>query len=192
MTGAGLTLQRQRATDLTLRQARALCTLIDRAFPEAPGPGEERVRRFLESRAKNELELFTVWAGDRAIASATIFPRTVQAESGMLTLMALAAVCSDPNSRGWGLGRAVVRAAFDEVDRGRFPVTLFQTGVPEFYRKLGARAVDNRFVNSRFDASTATPGRGTADNPWWNPHVMIYPAAFAWPAGTIDLLGPGY
>jgi predicted N-acetyltransferase YhbS len=119
-------------------------------------------------------------------ATAITFERTIQPADGpALPVTALAGVCSLPAVRGKGLGRAVVRAAFAEIDAGRAPVSLFQTGVHGFYDKLGARPVGNAFVNSRF---AADPAR----NPFWDTHVYIYPAFAPWPEGTIDLLGPAW
>jgi GNAT superfamily N-acetyltransferase len=89
-----------------------------------------------------------------------------------------------PDCRGRGLGHAVVRAAFEYVDDGTFPVSFFQTGVPEFYRKLSCREVRNHAVNSLAD----DPG----GCPWWEKHIMIYPADVPWPDGEIDLLGPAW
>jgi hypothetical protein len=184
------TLVRQFARELTLPQARSVTELVHRSFPDPTVSLEVHVQHFLALRERRTLEMFTVWDRDVAIASATIFSREVGTLDGPLVLMALAAVCSDPCRRGEGWGRRVVEAAWGEVDRGRFRVALFQTPVPEFYEKLGARKVDSQFVNT--GEPDPKPGRGTRDQPWWNPHIMIYPAAFAWPTGTIDLRGPGY
>jgi predicted N-acetyltransferase YhbS len=132
-----------------------------------------------------EVVSFVVWDGGQAIAHARTFPRTIRSRSGDITLMGLAGVCVMPERRGEGLGRDVVRKAFERVDRGDFPVSLFQTTVPDFYTGLGAKAIANRFVNSR---NTDDPEA----NPWWDPHIMIYPADAVWPDGTIDLNGSGY
>jgi hypothetical protein len=61
------------------------------------------------------------------------------------------------------------------------PLSLFQTGVPEFYEAMGARLVTNRFVNGE-----------SQENPFWDTCEMIYPATAGWPDGPIDLNGPGY
>jgi GNAT superfamily N-acetyltransferase len=124
--------------------------------------------------------------GGRIVAKAHVFPREIATSAGPATVMALAGVCSHPARRGEGLGRAVVQAAFSLVDAGVFPCSLYQTTPPvrAFYEKLGARAVDNRFVNSLGDDPTA--------DPWWNPVRMVYPAGFDWPDGEVDLLGPAY
>ena len=94
-------------------------------------------------------------------------------------MVALASVCSDPKQRGSGYGAHVVTTALHAHDP-RIPV-LFQTGVPAFYLKLGARELQREDGQRR-------------DNrrPFWEPHTMVYPAEASWPAGEIDLNGPGW
>lgn len=126
--------------------------------------------------------------GDQPRALAMIFPLVVTTTVGRLRVLALAGVCSAPELRGGGLGAAVVRAAFAEGDEGRETVSLFQTSVPGFYAKLGARSVSNVFVNPQH----LQGDKGSAAQPWWDSHVMIYPAAYRWPEGGVDLGGAGY
>jgi len=128
---------------------------------------------------------FIVWEEDEPVAALVIYPHPITTARGELTVMALAGVRAHPAQRGRGLGRLIVEAAFGEVDAGRYPVSLFQTGIPAFYEKLGCRRVTNRFVNSLHPEEPD-------ENPWWDENVMIYPASYAWPDGTIDLKGPGY
>lgn len=117
------------------------------------------------------------------------FQREVRSvESGdRMWALALAGVCSRPACRGKGLGKAVALDAFSRLaeEPQLFSVSLFQTGVPEFYRKLGARTVGNRFINS------LDPER-PLENPWWDEWVMVLPAEANWFDGRVDLLGPGY
>jgi hypothetical protein len=103
-----------------------------------------------------------------------------------LTILALARVCTDPAVRGRKLGDAVVRATLRLVDNGAFPFSLFQTSeeVRPFYERLGAVVIDNRFINSLAEDSTA--------DPFWAPVRMRYPSTGEWPTGEIDLRGPGW
>ncbi|MFP4052294.1 MAG: GNAT family N-acetyltransferase [Phycisphaerae bacterium] len=140
--------------------------------PEIDWPPARRERYFL-LRRHGEL-----------VATSRLIPRRIRTADGAMDVLGLAGVKTHPDFRKQGLGAAVVRAAFAGVDDGSFPVSLFQTGVPGFYRKLGAREVDNRFVN-RF-------GQDPAERPWWDKVVMIYPADADWPDGEIDLLGPAW
>ena len=80
----------------------------------------------------------------------------------------------------------VTQAAFQRVNQNGWPqVSLFQTPVPEFYKKLDCRLVDNQFVNRR----NLTDPKA---NPWRDPNVMIYPAVFDWRSGLVDMNGPDY
>ncbi len=124
--------------------------------------------------------------GDIVIAHAAMQPREIHTESGDLWVLGLGAVCSDPDRRGQGLGARVVRAAFSMVDQELASFSLFQTSfeVRPFYEKLGACVVENRVFNSH--------GENPEGNPFWDQVVMRYPASPGWPAGPIDLRGPGY
>ncbi len=101
-----------------------------------------------------------------------------------MTVAALAGVLCDPEWRGRGFGSAVVRAAFDLIDDGAFPCALYQTDVPRFYEKIGARQVSNRLVNSLANDPMVCP--------FWGKHAMIYPSSYPWPDGEIDTFGPGW
>lgn len=127
---------------------------------------------------------YLIHDGAELVAHAVTFSRVIRFDGGSLEVMALAEVCVDPARRGEGHGARVVREAFRQVDEGPFAVSLFQTNVPGFYERLGAVKVANRFTDS-------TAGDPEA-NPWWNDHVMVYPAFPGWPAGIIDLCGRGY
>ena len=129
-------------------------------------------------------ECWVVWDGTRAVAHAKSFARSIRSDTSELPVMALAGVCVDPPMRGQGLGEMVVQASFRRVDEKAFPLSLFQTGVPRFYEKFGARQITNQFVDR------TTPNLDTS--PWWEDHVMIYPGDAIWPEGVIDLNGAGY
>jgi predicted N-acetyltransferase YhbS len=181
------TLDRRTMTDA---DGRAVAALLVKVFP----------RRTFEERLEQLVGQWRDWRGpeaefprsvivrdgDRVIAHAAAWPRTIGTREGEMTILALAQVCSDPARRGEKLGQAVVRAVFDAVDHGPFPHSLFQTShaVRPFYEKLGAGLVTNRIVNSL--------GDDPQKNPFWDEVVMRYPAAKHWPAGDIDLRGPGY
>jgi hypothetical protein len=130
--------------------------------------------------------MFVIRENGRVIAQASADPRTIATSAGEMTVLALSRVCTDPSVRGRKLGQAVVRKAFELVDQGIFPFSLFQTteAVQPFYEALGSTAIENRFINSRAQDPTA--------NPWWNPVIMRYPSTGNWPTGEIDLRGPGW
>ena len=115
------------------------------------------------------------------VAISRSFPRIVADEFGRhFPVLALASVCTHPEHRGQGLGRSMVTAAWSRLNPG-LPVSFFQTGVPAFYEKMGARHVRNSLCNGKGDSQ-----------PFWEPYAMIYPANAPWPESKIDLLGPGW
>ncbi len=119
------------------------------------------------------------------IAHANAHSRDIKIVDETITLLAICGVCVIPEYRKYGLGAKLIKAAFERVDNGTFPLSLFQTSVPGFYEKLGAKQVSNKFVNSlNADAPNAIP--------WWDPNIMVYPSHYPWSEETIDLLGPGW
>ena len=129
---------------------------------------------------------FLIRERGRVIAHSSGYPRTIGTLQGDMNVLALARVCTDPTVRGKKLGEAVVRAAFELVDDGTFPFSLFQTSheVRPFYERFGAVAIDNRFVNSL--------GADPAANPFWAEVPMRYRGGPGWPSGEIDLRGAGW
>lgn len=179
-----------RDANLSVPEIESIVRLVDVVWPAEDVTLADRLRKFTSWVEENrrtgfDVTSFVVWDGSRAIAHARTFERVIHGPSASLTVMGLAGVCVLPERRGEGLGRDIVKKAFGRVDSGDFAVSLFQTAVPDFYLKLGARLVTNRFVNS---LNAEDPDA----NPWWDPAIMIYPAGFAWPDGTIDLNGTGY
>lgn len=129
---------------------------------------------------------FLVRENGRVIAHAQVAPRVIHTAAGALTVLALARVCTDPAVRGKKLGQLLVQKVFGLVDDGTFPFALFQTreNVRPFYEKLGAVIATNRFHNSLAE--------GPDKNPFWDTEIMRYPATGNWPAGDVDLRGPGW
>ncbi len=118
---------------------------------------------------------------NRVVAVSRSFPRVIAEGSGRrFSILALASVCTHPDHRHAGLGRSVVAAAWSRLSPD-LPVCFFQTGVPAFYEKQGARVVDNLIRNGKEGAKA-----------FWDPYAMIYPASAPWPETPIDLLGPGW
>ncbi|MBX3425176.1 MAG: GNAT family N-acetyltransferase [Pirellulales bacterium] len=173
-------------------QLLAAAELLCRVWPKPGRTPESRVEAALsELRAydgphNQRPRSFLLREQGKAIAHASIVSREIILGSERVVVAGLARVCTAPEQRGRGLGELVVRAAFETIDRDDFPWALFQTNtsVRPFYERLGSALVENRIVNSRGDDSEA--------NPFWDEVVMRYPNRPDWPAGTIDLLGPGY
>lgn len=184
-------IKQYRDIKLTEDVARAVAVLAGRSFASSEKSIEDRVKETLASVGSSDPEhttglRFVIWENDRAIAHARTFVRQVAIGDQQIPVLALATVCSDPDLRGQGLGVAVTEAAFQQVGADGWPdVSLFQTPVPPFYEKLDCRILTNRFVNRR---NAADPEA----NPWRDDTVMIYPAAYPWPDGVVDLNGPDY
>lgn len=186
-------------TDLTLPlkklsddQLRQIAELIYATWPK-PGKDVEYRQRQIGQIAESysgpgELSptATLVLDRDRVVAVAINETRTIGTPEGDFTILGLGKVCSDPNRRGEGLGARVVRGAFKQVDEGPFPFALFQTTtqVRPFYERLGACVVPNPVINSQHPDADA--------HPFHDEVVMRYPSGTGWPAGQIDLRGPGY
>ena len=185
-----------RESELSDSQIASIVALTNSVWPKDGLTLEQRIAQEMlivrnADRAKINPVRFVVWDGDAAISHALVFDRQIypldEAEQrcGQIKVLALAKVCCDASRRGEGLGMAVVEAAFQLIGEQK-PLSLFQTGVPRFYEKLGGRIVKNRFVNflSQDDRQA---------NPWWDDEIMIVPGNASWPEQkTIDLNGPGY
>jgi predicted GNAT family N-acyltransferase len=176
--------------ELTVRQFRSIVGLLQSVWPSKDKTADEIAAEYMDRDRVDEAEdsnskRFVLWEDDQAVAHALTFEREICTTGGSVKQMALAAVCVAENRRGEQLGAQVTRKALGRVDEGVWPLSLFQTPVPGFYEKLGARIVDNEFVNSKNEEDPQA-------NPWWEAEVMIYPAEFAWPEGRIDLNGGGY
>ena len=138
----------------------------------------------LGDSARPRRELFLIQVAGQVVAHAELFGRVIQAETHSFEVACLGSVCVLPTLKGQGLGKAVAQAALAPIDAGEFAVALFQTPVPGFYERLGARRVENVWVNTHSALPTIYP--------WYDEFVMIYPAAYPWPARTIDLNGPTF
>ena len=80
-------------------------------------------------------------------------------------------------------GHEPVEAALQRLDKEEGCTHfLFETAIPAFYQRLGAKLLEKELViNSTGDRIA-----------FEDEFVMVYPAARHWPEGEIDLLGPGY
>jgi predicted acetyltransferase len=173
--------------ELTETQRFQVCELMRKVWPTADEKIEHTVERHLGrdiSRPKRETVL--LYHEKKLVAHAESFEREIITVMGeRIPVMALASVCVDPEWRGYGFGAEVVKTAFQRVDSGEFPLALYMTDLPDFYRPFGAEAVANRFVNRQ-------NAEDPEASPWSAEFVMIYPASVEWPHGVIDLNGPEY
>jgi GNAT superfamily N-acetyltransferase len=180
--------------EMDLGLAVQLVAMSQRTWPrkEPVTPEDEALKGIADARMFDGPDeyapmCYAVIEDEAALAVAYTFARRVGTASGELPILALAGVVVDKARRGTGLGRAVVRAAFERVDSGVFPFSLFQTDNHNrgFYTKLGAAFVDNPVVNSLSADDPTAPA-------FWDDLVVVYPDKPGWPQGEIDLRGPGY
>ena len=184
-------IKQYRDTELTEDVAWAIARLAFQSCKESTKTVEDRFRAMMDGVGSTLPEhttglRYAIWQDDRMVAHARTFVREMLIDDQSLTVLALATVCSDPDMRGQGLGAAVTRQAFQIIDDPAWPdVCLFQTPAAGFYEKLECRKVPNRFVNRKDEKDPEAW-------PWHDDTVMIYPAAYAWPEGVVDLNGPSY
>jgi predicted N-acetyltransferase YhbS len=180
-----------RESELTDEVAQAIARLTAKCFTNSSRTWQQRLQAMRSAATSQDPEettsrRFLIWQAGLPVAHARTFVRRVKNGEREIPVLALAAVCSDPSVRGQGLGGQVTRQAWRQVGQPGWPeVSLFQTPVPDFYEKLDARIIANRFVNRLHETQPEA-------NPWRDDTIMIYPARFAWPEGVIDLNGPDY
>ncbi len=146
----------------------------------------------IEHSNEEELELFfadrpeerhIIFKYDNVVSGyARVFLREIMIGERLFRNCALACVCVDESQRLRGYGHQIVRQAFKLVDTGHYDCSLFQTAVPRFYEKLGAKVIYNTCVNSHDGNS----------NPWWDKFIMIYPSSVETSEYIIDIKGKGY
>ena len=170
----------------------ACASIWEQVWPSADEPDlAARLRRIDASSAlTSELRWHLVFDDEEVVAVARTFRHAVglggdaaSARSTSATaqsVIALASVCTDPARRNEGLGETV---ALEALARASNDVpALFQTGVPEFYEKLGARRITNSIETSLEGARS-----------FHEPAAMIFPATAPWDDdAAIDLRIAGW
>ena len=176
----------------TPEQVRSMIDLLWRVWPNENYTAEQAIADFLKWQTEPLEQLqkcihLIFDENDKVISHAESHVRVMFTPKGAIRLMALGGVCTDPDKRGLGLGSAVVRAAFSRVDKGEFPVCVFQTPAVKFYESLGAAVCPNNTWVDRKDKENPTA------HPWEpGEALMYYPASFDWPEGEIDINGGQY
>ena len=167
-----------------------LCDIVELlAMMWPPAEGERNIEKELEEYRKDDSltlnKSILIWDGDLLIGHTEIFNREIGNSQRTMKNMALANVCVRPGYRGNHYGLELVRTAFDFVNGRQFECSVFQTDVPDFYRKFGCIIITNEFFNS---LDPEDPDK----NPWWNQCVMVYPGDFDIGKDKIDMNGKGY
>ena len=165
-------------------QARRACVdLWHLVWPDddPAGPAARLARTDPIYAALDAMQLHLAYDGTSLRAVARTFLHAVTLDGNPVEIVALASVCSDPNHRGQGWGDAVVNAAFERVDSEGRPA-FFQSPVPKYYERFGARTVQNKIF-------TSIDGADAFSDPW----AMIYPGDSSWEdTARIDLCAPGW
>lgn len=172
--------------ELSEAQVKMINHLTEKTWPEsklAEKSHSEQLASFLNRNPGKTCHLIIEQTELQGYAES--FPRKIHVEGTPLTIMGLATVCVQEHHRGKGLGLALVERALARIDSDEFPVAMFQTGVPEFYLKMGCEIVHNRFIDSQ---NPHEPDK----NPFWDDCVMTYTKDYNWPTGEVDILGPGF
>lgn len=139
--------------------------------------------RLLTKRRNNRTILLVESAG-RIISHAEVFERRLSFAKDRITVGCLAGVCVAPAHRNNGIGTKISVEALRIATRANKRVALFQTNIPEFYKRLGCRIVSNEFIDSTREDRNRSP--------WWQPHVMIFPSKFNWPEDRVEMNGSGF
>lgn len=173
--------------DLSLAEIRMLLELLTRTWP--PQDGTIDMEKMIAGYQNSKIPLFNkvllCFNGEELIGHTEIFAREVVVRSEKRDIMALAGVCVKHTFRGQNIGLQLVRKAFEFVDEGAFPCSIFQTNVPGFYEKVKCKQIQNKFINSKHIDDVNK-------NPWRDPFVMIYPETYDLGKEVVDLLGDGY
>jgi predicted GNAT family N-acyltransferase len=151
--------------------------------------GEMNIERALDEYIKDESltinKSILIWENNLLVGHTEIFSREIESNQRKIDNMALAGVCVRPGFRGKNYGIELVKTAFDLFDSREFECSVFQTNVPDFYKKFGCRTITNKFSNS---LNPENP----RENPWRNEYVMIYPGDYDIGPEYVDLKGNGY
>lgn len=119
---------------LTPGEWAAIDALYDRVWPTMPARLRHAER--LGARWAEHTTPFTWFEHGRALATAGVLCHPVRLAGDDVAIAGFHAVCTDPDARGRGLCRAVMRAAVDWAEP-RYPLMKLSTATPEVYRSAG-------------------------------------------------------
>ncbi len=127
---------------------------------------------------------YVIRSGDTIASHAGLFSREIRVDNSRVTIGCLASVCTHPQHKKEGMASDILAVVFKEAHSASVPFEsiLFQTQLKAFYQKLKAFEISNKVINSQDNNK----------NPFWDPHIMCYSRHAKFPAGMIDLMGPGF
>jgi GNAT superfamily N-acetyltransferase len=137
---------------------RALTGLFGRVWPALPGAIARAERLGFAWTAVSTP--FVRREGDRVVGHAGVIELSLVMAGRARRLGSVHAVCTDPERRGKGLGRAVMEDLLAGC-AARFDTLVLTTAIPEFYARFGFRSVrEHAFARALPAPSRRATGRG--------------------------------
>ncbi len=156
----------------------------ERAFPQVGADGTDDSG--IEWTSAGEY-MVLVWQGEQVAAAAGIIPRTILVDGASVYVGGIGSVLTLPQLRGQGLGKALVRGAYDYLcetlgcDTGM--LFCLDALVP-FYASMGWQLLDRPLTYQQSDGSHTLRKNNTGD------HYMVLPCGdYAFPDGDVDIQG---
>jgi ribosomal protein S18 acetylase RimI-like enzyme len=153
-----------RVTTAPARLDPRLATLFGRVWPALPA-GVARAETLGFSWAEVSTP-FGRREGDRAVAHVGVIELPLVIAGRSCRVGSIHAVCTDPERRGRGLGRALMQEALAAC-RARYDTLVLTTLVPEFYARLGFRPVREHAFSRPLarSAPASSCGRALTETP---------------------------
>ena len=175
-----------REQDLSPRQDREIMELQRLSFPQS-----EDLARYRWCRTPLGDDLwFGVRREGRLVASVRLLGRVIRVGGKELSVGGVGNVCSHPDVRGSGAGKAVIEAVrdyFRKKERFDFGFLFCADEKRGFYARFDWREITNEMTSRESDGTLKRwkhDGQG---------HMMICPGRISdgqWPDGEVDLNGP--
>ncbi|MDY7009206.1 MAG: GNAT family N-acetyltransferase [Planctomycetota bacterium] len=172
--------------DISPRQDREILELQHLAFPESADFAHQR---WYHTPPEDDL-WFGVRRDGRLVAGARLLPRIIDAGEKELLIGGVANVCSHPDVRGSGAGKAVmqaVRERFQTEARFDFGLLFCHRDKYGFYARFGWQKIENETIIENPDGTFRRWDHNGVG------YIMICPVRMPleqWPTGKIDLNGP--
>jgi GNAT superfamily N-acetyltransferase len=143
----------------------ALASLLGRVWPALPaGVARAEALGFAWAAVSTP---FVRREGGRIVGHVGLIELPLVVAGQRRVVGAIHAVCTDPDRRGRGLGRALMAEALRAAD-ARYDTVVLTTLIPEFYARFGFRAVCEHAFSRTLPAASAPraePGRALAETP---------------------------
>lgn len=141
-----------------------LASLLGRVWPALPaGVARAEALGFAWAAVSTP---FVHREGDRIVGHVGLIELPLVVAGQRRAVGAIHAVCTDPDRRGRGLGRALMAEALRAAD-ARYDTVVLTTLIPDFYARFGFRPVREHAFARTLPAGTrrAEPGRALAETP---------------------------